>query len=448
MEEKNISQVPVNTNNSYINNTSVVEPVGGKSSSRKALFACIGGVIGFAVGGLGVFVIMQLLQKPDTSSTACECPECQTSDNVSLDFDFLKLEQSDSNIIYSPLSIRNGLALLSAGAGGTTAAEIDNVLGDVKIPKYQNVADTMSLANAVFIRDNYSDKVLPNYVSTVEQNYNAEVLYDSFTGSVNMDNWVSQKTFGLINNIGIQTNDDLKMVLANALAIQMDWQYAFDADNTRGEPFYQVDGSEMFVTTMKKETSASAIKYYIDNDATMLTMPLKPVSDASLEFVAVMPKGDIGNYVENVSVDDIESMLSSATSASEPKDGVVINIPKFKFDYELDFKADLQALGVVSAFNQMNANFSKIASEPLYVSDAVHKANIDFSEDGIKAAAVTAFGMEVGAMELEEEPQPVIIDIDHPFLFLVRDADNGTIWFVGTVCQPNSWADDADEYHR
>jgi serpin B len=141
-------------------------------------------------------------------------------------------------------------------------------------------------------------------------------------------------------------------------------------------------------------------------------------------------------------------MLSSATPASEPKDGVVINIPKFKFDYELDFKADLQALGISSAFNQVNADFSRMASEPLYVSDAVHKASLNFSEDGIKAAAVTAFVMKVGAMESEEEPQPVIIDIDHPFLFLIRDANNGTIWFVGTVYQPNLWADDADEYHR
>ena len=448
MEEKNISQAPVNTNNSYINNTSVVEPVGGKSSSRKALFACIGGAIGFAVGGLGVFVIMQLLQKPDTSSTACECPECQTSDNVSLDFDFLKLEQSNSNMIYSPLSIRNGLALLSAGAGGATAAEINNVLGDVKIPKYQNVADTMSLANAVFIRDTFKDRVLPNYVSTVEQDYNAEVLYDSFTSSANMDNWVSQKTFGLINNIGIQPCDALKMVLANALAIQMDWRYAFDTRDTSGKSFYNTDGSEMIATTMRKDTYNSAIKYYMDDDVTMLTMPLESVSDASLEFVVVMPRDDIGNYVENVSVDDINLMLSSATPASEPKDGVVINIPKFKFDYELDFKADLQALGISSAFNQVNADFSRMASEPLYVSDAVHKASINFSEDGIKAAAVTAFVMKVGAMESEEEPQPVIIDIDHPFLFLIRDANNGTIWFVGTVYQPNLWADDADEYHR
>ena len=447
MEENNISQVPVNTNTSYINNTSVVGPVDGKPSSRKALFACIGGVIGLAVGGLGVFAIMQMLQKSSTPATSCECPKCQISNNAGLDFDFLKLEQSDSNIIYSPLSIRNGLALLSAGAGGATAAEIDNVLGDAEIPKYQNVADTMSLANAVFIRDNYSDKVLPNYVSTVEQDYNAEVMYDSFSSSVNMDNWVSQKTFGLINNIGIQTNDDLKMVLANALAIQMDWQYAFDTDDTDGKPFYKADGSEMIATTMRKDTYDSAIKYYMDDNITMLTMPLEPVSDASLEFVAVMPKNDIGEYVENVSVDDIESMLSGATPASEPKDGVVIKIPKFKFDYELNFKADLQTLGITSAFNQESANFSKMASEPLYVSDAIHKANIDFSEDGIKAAAVTAFGMEAGAMELEEEPQPVIIDIDHPFLFLIRDVSNGAIWFVGTVHQPNLWADDVDEYY-
>ena len=121
-------------------------------------------------------------------------------------------------------------------------------------------------------------------------------------------------------------------------------------------------------------------------------------------------------------------------------------MPKFKFDYQLKFKEDLQALGIQTAFNKKTADFSNMASYPLYVGQAIHKANIDFSEKGIKAAAVTAFAMMDATAMPEEEPQPIIIDIDHPFLFLIRDAANDTIWFTGAVYQPNLWADDAEAY--
>ena len=71
----------------------------------------------------------------------------------------------------------------------------------------------------------------------------------------------------------------------------------------------------------------------------------------------------------------------------------------------------------------------------------------DFSESGIKAAAVTAFAMTFGSALPTSQPQPTIIKLDHPFLFLIRDKNNGTIWFLGTVYQPNLWSDDASSYH-
>ena len=445
MDANNISQAGTNINLS--NNIPASTPTTSQPETHKALVACVCGLIGLVIGGTGVFALTQLLQEP-TDNPICECPKCQTSaSQTSLDFDFLKLELGSENIIYSPLSIKNGLALLSTGAAGTTAAEINNVLGDAEIPKYQNVPDALSLANAVFIRETFENDVLSTYTSAVENNYNAEVIYDDFSSSTKMDNWVDQKTFGLINNIGIQPNDDLEMVLANALAIQMDWQHSFDTEDTRGKTFYKADGSEITATTMNEKTSASDINYYIDDDVTMLSMPLKPTDESALEFVAIMPKNNLNDYIDNVGLDTIETLISNATPASNPKDGIIINIPKFKFDYALKFKDDLMSLGISQAFNEELADFSNMASKPLYVSSAAHKANIDFSEKGIKAAAVTAFGIQDSAVRVDET-QPVVINIDHPFLFIIRDKNNGAAWFTGAVYQPNLWEDNASEYYK
>ena len=155
-----------------------------------------------------------------------------------------------------------------------------------------------------------------------------------------------------------------------------------------------------------------------------------------------MPSSDIDEYINNIDSAKANNILSNLISASKPKDGVDLNIPSFKFDYTLKFKEDLEALGVKSAFSADKADFSNMASKPLYVSSAIHKANIDFTEKGIKAAAVTAFGGETASAQDAEIPQPIEIDINHPFVFLIRDRDNGAIWFTGAVYQPNLWKDE------
>ena len=80
----------------------------------------------------------------------------------------------------------------------------------------------------------------------------------------------------------------------------------------------------------------------------------------------------------------------------------------------------------------------------LYVSDALHKANIDFTEKGIKAAAVTVIYMTDGIALAEDKP--IEINIDKPFLYVIRDKNTGEIWFVGTVYEPNSWEKDKADY--
>ena len=67
-----------------------------------------------------------------------------------------------------------------------------------------------------------------------------------------------------------------------------------------------------------------------------------------------------------------------------------------------------------------------------------HKADIDFSNEGIKAAAVTmGTGMGAGGYGFEYKwdvpVETIDMTFDRPFLFLIRDKDTGEVWFAGTV---------------
>lgn len=369
--------------------------------------------------------------------------------NTDLSFKFLKMENKKGNMIYSPLSIRYALQMLNEGANSNTKAQIEKVIGNTNVRKYDNINDVLSLANALYIRDTYSKYVKDEYKNKLLNNYNAEIKYDAFKSADNINNWIENKTFGQIENMlrdEIVTNPDNEMFLINALAIDMAWKEKFDGEDTHGGKFYLENGKEMTATMMNQKTKSDSISYYKDDKITAISMDLEQYENEQMEFIAIMPNEDLANYIENFGTDTLKRITDNLISASETKDGLDIYIPRFSFDYNLNLKNDLITLGITDAFDSELADFSNMASKsPLWVGDALHKANIDFTEKGVKAAAVTVIYMETG-MALANEKKPIEIRIDKPFMYLIRDKKTSEIWFVGTVYEPNSWENDKADY--
>ena len=360
---------------------------------------------------------------------------------------FLKLENDKKNMIYSPLSIKYALNLLKEGANGNTKIQLEQVIGNQNLTKYNNIDQRLSLANGVYIRDTYAKNVKEDYKKILTEKYNAEINYDSFSSANNINSWIQNKTLGIIKNMlrdETVQNPDNKMLLINALAIDMEWETQFDSADTSGSKFYLEDGSEMNATTMHLETSSDSVSYYKDENVTALTMDLKEYEDTQLQFVAIMPEKKLSEYLETFTMDEFDNIIKKSKLASKTKNGVNISIPRFSFDYDLKLKKDLIKLGITDAFDSKLADFSKMSDNYLYVSDALHKANIDFTEKGVKAAAVTVIYMFSGA--ILEEDKPIEINIDKPFLYIIRDKNTGEIWFVGTVYEPNSWEEDKLNY--
>ena len=127
------------------------------------------------------------------------------------------------------------------------------------------------------------------------------------------------------------------------------------------------------------------------------------------------------------------------------KEGVVTkvvgSIPLFKYDYQLNLVKDLNTLGIKDVFNFKTADLSKMTKNKQYISDASHKATIEFSNDGIKAAAVTkdaGYGASSCGFDYKYDVPIEIVDVtfDKPYLYLIRDKSTGEVWFVGTVYEP------------
>ena len=393
---------------------------------------------------------VEIIEEPVQNAT-----DVSNVSNTNFDLAFLKMENNKKNMLYSPLSVEYALKMLQEGAAENTLAEINKVVGNIELPKYSSIDKNLSLANGLFIRNTYYEYVKELYINTLKEKYNAEIKKDEFKDAQNANKWIEDKTLGIIKNMlkdDVVGDPTCVMLLINALAIDMEWVYSFDYDDTYGGTFYKDDGNEIKATMMSiDETKTKAISYYKADDITVLTMDLKDYNGTQFEFMAIMPKENLSAYVENVTDEQIENIDKNLKLASDTQDGVNVRIPKFKYSYDLSLKKDLVNLGIKDAFDKKSANLSKIADpddpeKRLYVSDALHKADIEFSEEGVKAAAVTVMIMNMVGSAMPVPKFPIDIIINKPFMFIIRDKATKDIWFTGTVYEPNLWENDKSDY--
>lgn len=358
---------------------------------------------------------------------------------------FIKQENDTKNKIYSPLSIKYCLNMLLDGANGNTYLQLKNAMNNLELPNYDINNDKISIANGAFVRDKYFQYIMPDFKESLTTKYKADIIKETFQNATNVNSWIKRKTLGLIENMlsDDQVQDEnVQIIIANALAMKMKWEEKFTESSTGPETFYLTKENKKEVAMMNKEASTNRTSYYIDNDFTAVTMNLEKTDKAQFEFMAIMPHdGDLQKFVNTLSIEKINKIDKNLKKASS-NEALKIKIPKFKFDYKMNLKDDLKKQGLTDAFDESKADFSRLANikatgQNLYVSDILHKANINFTEGGIEAAAVTTAIMATKAAY--SLPISYTIEFNKPFAFLIRDKDNKEIWFVGTVYEPTLW---------
>ena len=556
MENHENSTVPVKTLDEPKNNLeeNLVEEK--KEKKKKKKWPIIILLLLLIAGGLAYYFLV--LNKPKTNTIKKKAKDVKSeyrmSGNDLQDFDlyFLKLENEAKNKVYSPLSIKYALAMLSEGANGETKEQIDNIIGKYNVKKYPN-SEHMSFANAMFIRDTYKDKIKEDYSKKIMDKYNAEVITDSFASPDNINNWVSNKTFSLVNNLC--DNQSIKRsnyILMNALAIDMNWNYQLDCafgsmktvpcvdpergyhiqynhekisdedveyhadnhiymhesefpgidfDNIKnvktayvladfnrynivkeiGEEKIRSEVTEAYQEWLKSDEGKSSIQYgyaepdvnkyidtfikelnenygkeaystdfmvYDDENVKAFAKDLKEYDGTTLQYVGIMPKEkELASYIKDVKVTDLNNIIKNLKELKKEsfKDGVATiitgNIPFFKYEFDLKLLEDLKKLGIKDVFNDI-ADLSNMTTEKgAFIDDASHKANIEFSNEGIKASAATS--VEGGATSgkgfnyLYKIPvEKIDISFNKPYMYLVMDKATGEVWFTGTVYEP------------
>jgi serine protease inhibitor len=351
-------------------------------------------------------------------------------------------EAPTDNYMISPLSISLALAMTANGAKNNTLDEMLNVMGfensDIddfneffRLIVYEllNLDNkvTLTIANSIWYRDSFAP--LQSFLDTNEEYYNAEIsaLDFSHTDAVNIINqWVSDATNRKIGGIIQSIPNDVLMYLINAIYFYGQWQYEFDKSQTKERDFYLSSGESIKVTMMEMEAD---LKYF---DAGNMQMIEIPYGKGNFVMNVILPPNGV-SPTQLLSDFDYSSWAEWTSGLYEKE--VVLYMPKFKFEYSKSLVSALQSLGMIDLFNEIASDLSGInGTGGLFVSDVKHKTFIDVNEEGTEAAAVTA--TEVGTTSVNPD-MPIYINLNRPFVFIIREISTEVILFAGVVSDPS-----------
>jgi len=371
----------------------------------------------------------------------------------------------EDNFLYSPYSLSVALAMIYAGARGQTEQQMAETLHfelpqellhpafnaldlelasrshvnvrDASDDEVEQVAFQLNIANAVWGQTGYP--FLPAYLDSLALNYGAGIRLVDFEENAPaavkaINRWISEETEGRIRDVVRDLPETTRLVLSNAVYFNAQWDQPFDQDRTRDEPFHLLGGGQENVPLMHQQDEFG----YTEGDGYQAIQ--LPYLNRQMAMVVLLPaEGRFREIEEWLAGNWVQEVVSGFAEHE-----VILTMPKFRFETPvLSLKETLRTMGMPDAFSPDDADFSDI-TEPhsgpsLYIEDVLHKAFIDVNERRTEAAAATVVKAPPG-MTREEltKPPPIVMKIDRPFVFLIRDIETNTILFVGRVMNPAS----------
>ena len=368
--------------------------------------------------------------------------------NFALDL-YQSLRAEDGNLILSPYSISLALGMTSAGARGETesqmAATLHFDLPQARLHSAFNALDValeespapasddqqpmqLKIANAVWADQTYT--FLQEFLDILAVNYGAGIHLADFVNQFeparkDINNWVSDQTEDKIKDLLPQgsLDSDTRMVLVNAIYFKADWLSPFTADSTDQRQFHRLDGSQVTVDMMHRD----AYMPYLQGSGYQAIELAYAGGTAAMDII-VPDDGNFEAFDTSFNKAGYDEIVNGLQPAS-----VTLGLPKFEFTKDFSLPDTLKSMGMIDPFDAARADFSGMTGrQDLFIGDVVHKAFVKVDEKGTEAAAATGVVMQITSAQIVEHD----LQIDRPFIMVIREAIHGQILFIGRVTDP------------
>ncbi|XP_078088297.1 putative serpin E3 [Mustelus asterias] len=350
------------------------------------------------------------------------------------------------NIVISPVGVTVALELLQLGAKGNTFTQLENVLGytvhDSGVRHFlrsmygelTNSTHTpaVQLVCGLFVES--SVQLSPHFSEDTAVWLNGSLQRVNFSNpnetATLINKWVSTKSRGEIKDFMSRPTASpslTQIAVISTMYFNSTWQNPFALSETQHLSFTKADGSVIKVPMMYQTSAVNYGQIKTGSNQRFIAVELGYLERA-VNMLIIIPS-ERKNPISSIEP-HITSHTLSAWTNSMRRMKMEVFLPKFKVQNKFNLKTVLTTLGITDLFSPSKADFSGISEqEKLFVSEAIHEAKIEVSEDGTEAAAATA-------MVLLKRSRTLAFKADRPFFFLLRHAKTGRILFMGRVMDP------------
>uniref|UniRef100_A0A8C5T5I3 Serpin family E member 3 n=1 Tax=Malurus cyaneus samueli TaxID=2593467 RepID=A0A8C5T5I3_9PASS len=355
-----------------------------------------------------------------------ELKELKTEFAISL-YQHVSEAENKTNLVISPASVAVSLELLQFGARGNTFTELQDALGysihDQSVQDFLPMVDeggTNSSQGTVVqlgcsLSVDAGVQLSLAFAARAARCANSSLQQSNLTdpNTTHTQEWIPTDMAGNVRSAGSPLS---QVTLVSTLHFRSMWQKRFSFVDTQMLPFTTPEGSTLKVPTMHHTAEVNYGQFQTAALEAFSVVELPYLGD-KLSMFLVLPSH------KRTPLSQIESHLSAKTitlwANSLKRTKMDIFLPSFSIQSLFDLKTVFSALGIRDAFDPMTANFKGISEQDnLYISEVIHKAEIELTEDGTKASGTTA-------MVLLKRSRTPIFKADRPFTFFLRQVNTG-----------------------
>ncbi|XP_075238114.1 serine protease inhibitor-like isoform X2 [Lycorma delicatula] len=350
---------------------------------------------------------------------------------------------TDNNLLISPMSLHYALSAISLGANEQSLTEIKNVChlpdDESKMKSaFKEFTDLLKndknveMFTAIFV-----DKEFPltdSFHNDLTSNFDASVKSLDFKhnpedSQVTINNFVDNKTNHLVHDLfpAGAISVDTKSVLVNTIHFKAKWIYPFD--ETVKSTFHGLDKD---YKTDIMYLPATNLRY--KNDFELKAQLLEVPYEGEYTFLIILPyeKNGLSDVLKKVELKEKQnssSFIEIFRHAKRVK--VELFLPKFKFEHTHDLKEVLKKMGLNNIFSD-DADFSRLSSMPVKVSNIIQKTFINVDEKFTEAGAATGIQFSPRNGRIFKN----IVNADHPFIYAIFHKATESLLFVGKFVKP------------
>lgn len=350
-------------------------------------------------------------------------------------------QEPNETVLISPLSIQTAFNMALEAAKESTYDQITAAMRygsfDLKTIRKQsgetaNVLvnqsghPSVTLANAFFY-DPTRLNPNTNFLDALTGHYGVYVAagdFDQQSAVDNINQWVDDKTKGLIEEIIDDISQDELAFLINALHFKSDWAIAFDENQTENSSFKKTDGTSLSVDFMSADRNVTST---LSDNWLMVDLPFK---DSTFSLTLVRPTDDDKtNWLLDFTSQDLNALYDKLEFQR-----VYMTVPKMELEFEYELSKPLKDLGMTDAFLPNVANFTGMGTPlkgpNIFITRVEHKTVLKVDEKGAEGAAVTSVAFGVLSM-------PPSVHFNVPYLLSLRHIPSGSVLFMGYVEDPS-----------